>query len=97
MDLLCNKIQKCDQPRISYGKIYQRPQFSLSPFKQLEDGVKIIRIEGCKYKVPDKEILAWLELCGEVLSEVQEDYFVIEEEEEFLCSDICQRAEYILE
>ena len=57
--------------------------------------MKIITIEGCEYRVPDEEILAWLELYGEVLSEVQEDYFVIEEEEEFLCSDICQRAEYI--
>ncbi len=27
-----------------------------------EDGTKIVNVEGCEYRVPKKEIIAWLEL-----------------------------------
>ena len=40
-----------------------------------EDGVKVVKIEGCEYRVTKDEILQWLSHYGEVTSELEEDCF----------------------
>ena len=44
----------------------------------LEEGVKIVKVEGCEYRISEEEIIAWLSLYGEVVSEIEEDFYVIE-------------------
>ena len=34
----------------------------------LEEGVKIVKVEGCEYRISEEEIIAWLSLYGEVVS-----------------------------
>ena len=38
-----------------------------------DDGTRLVRIKGCKYKLLESEILDWLVLFGEVLLEIYED------------------------
>jgi hypothetical protein len=40
-----------------------------------EDGNKVVKIEGCKYRVTKEEILQWLSHYGEVTSNLEEDVF----------------------
>ena len=40
-----------------------------------DDGTRIVKIEGCEYRVPKDVILAWLELFGSVESDLVEDVF----------------------
>jgi hypothetical protein len=40
-----------------------------------EDGVKVVKIEGCEYRVTKDEILQWLSHYGEVTSDLEEDCF----------------------
>ena len=47
-----------------------------------DDGTRIINIEGCEYRVPKEEILAWLRLYGSIESELVEDCFRDEEDTE---------------
>ena len=39
------------------------------------DGLKLVRIEGCEYRVTKDEIMQWLSLFGEVTSTLEEDCF----------------------
>ena len=39
-------------------------------------------MEGCEYRIGEEEIVAWLSLYGEVVSEVEEDFYVIEDSSE---------------
>ena len=39
------------------------------------DGTKVVKIEGCEYRVPKEEILRWLAHYGQVTSELEEDCF----------------------
>ena len=41
----------------------------------LNDGTRIVKIEGCDYRIPKEEIVAWMELYGEIKSEISEDCF----------------------
>ena len=41
----------------------------------IDDGTRIVKIEGCDYRIPKEEIMAWLELYGEIKSEMSEDCF----------------------
>ena len=50
----------------------------------LEEGVKIGKVEGCEYRIGEEEIVTWLSLYGEVVSEVEEDFYVIKESSEEL-------------
>jgi hypothetical protein len=47
-----------------------------------DDGTRIVNVEGCEYRVPKDEILAWLELYGCVNSELVEDCFKDENDTE---------------
>ena len=40
-----------------------------------DDGKRIVKIEGCEYRVPEEEILQWLSHYGEVTSKLEEDVF----------------------
>ena len=40
-----------------------------------DNGSKIVKIEGCEYRVPKEEILQWLSYYGEVTSPLEEDCF----------------------
>ena len=40
-----------------------------------EDGIKVVKIEGCEYRVTKDEILQWLSHYGEVTSDLEEDCF----------------------
>ena len=40
-----------------------------------DEELKVVKIEGCEYRVPEEEILAWLNLYGEVTSKLVEDTF----------------------
>ena len=39
------------------------------------DGKKIVKIEGCEYRVTEEEILQWLSNYGEIASKLEEDVF----------------------
>ena len=39
------------------------------------DGSKVVKIEGCEYRVTEDEILHWLSHYGEVTSKLEEDVF----------------------
>ena len=55
--------------------IRQRPQ-AVSAFDNFrDDDQKVVKIEGCDYRIPEDEILAWLNLYGEVTSKLEEDCF----------------------
>ena len=45
------------------------------PNENHDDGTRIVQIEGCEYRVPEEEIVAWLELYGSVESELVENCF----------------------
>ena len=47
-----------------------------------DDGSRIVNVEGCEYRVPKEEIIAWLELYGCVKSELVEDCFKDEQDTE---------------
>ena len=40
-----------------------------------DDGKKLVKIEGCEYRVTEDEILQWLSNYGEVTSKLEEDVF----------------------
>ena len=40
-----------------------------------DDGQKVVKIEGCEYRVTKDEILQWLSFYGEVTSNLEEDVF----------------------
>ena len=40
-----------------------------------DDGTRMIKISGCHYKLLESEILDWLGLFGEVLSEITEELY----------------------
>ena len=40
-----------------------------------DDGKRIVKIEGCKYRVAEEEILQWLSHYGEVTFKLEEDVF----------------------
>ena len=40
-----------------------------------DDGTRIVKVEGCEYRITKEQILSWLELYGEVQSDVVEDCF----------------------
>ena len=41
----------------------------------LDDGPRIVRIIGCEYRLTESEIMEWLSLYGEVISEITEEPF----------------------
>ena len=43
--------------------------------QETDEGVRVIKIEGCDYKIPEEVILEFLSHYGEVQSEVMEDLF----------------------
>ena len=45
-----------------------------------DDGLKVVKIEGCEYRIPEENILAWLSLYGETTSKLEEDRFRDESE-----------------
>ena len=47
-----------------------------------DDWTRVIKIEGCDYRVPENMILTWLRQYGEVLSELVEDVFEDNEDSE---------------
>ena len=48
----------------------------------LEEGLKIVKVVGCEYRISEEEIVAWLSLFSEVVSEVEEDFYIMEENNE---------------
>ena len=56
-----------------------RPAFAN---EELENDVRIVKIEGCEYRVPEPEIMAWIELYREPQSELVEDIYLSKENEE---------------
>ena len=57
------------------GIRYRPPTVSAFENSNQDDGTKVVKIEGCEYRVAEDEILAWLSLYGEVVSELKEDCF----------------------
>ena len=47
-----------------------------------EDWTRVVKIEGCDYRVPEELILAWLRQYGEILSDLVEDVFEDNEDSE---------------
>ena len=47
----------------------------------IDDGTRIVRIIGCEYRLLESEILDWLSLYGEVISEITEEPFEDEDEQ----------------
>ena len=43
--------------------------------EKINDGQRVVKIEGCEYRVPEDEILGWLSLYGDVISKLEEDVF----------------------
>ena len=41
----------------------------------VDDGTRLVRIVGCEYRLSESEILNWLTIFGEVLSEITEEPF----------------------
>ena len=39
------------------------------------NGAKMVRITGCDYKLPESEILDWLGLFGDIVSEITEEIY----------------------
>ena len=50
---------------------------SVGPFDDTKpnDGTKVVKIEGCEYRITKEEIIAWLTLYGEPTSNLEEDCF----------------------
>ena len=40
-----------------------------------DDGTRVVRIIGCEYRLLESEILDWLSVFGEVISEATEELF----------------------
>jgi hypothetical protein len=57
------------------GIRYRQPTVSEFDNVKQDDGERLVKIEGCEYRVSEDEILAWLSLYGEVKSELREDCF----------------------
>ena len=57
------------------GIRYRQPTVSAFDNVKQDDGVRLVKIEGCEYRLSEDEILAWLSLYGEVKSELKEDCF----------------------
>ena len=61
--------KRADQPT----KHPRSAQFSNQP--HIDDGTRLVRVIGCDYRLLESEILDWLSLFGEVLSEIREEKF----------------------
>ena len=57
------------------GIRYRAPTVSAFEDMKQDNGEKVVKIEGCEYRVTEDEILAWLSLYGETTSELKEDVF----------------------
>ena len=57
------------------GIRYRPPTVSAFENTVQDDGVRVVKIEGCEYRLAEDEILAWLSLYGEARSELKEDCF----------------------
>ena len=49
---------------------------------EIDDGTRRVRIVGCDYKLLESEILDWLGLFGEVLSEIKEEIYEESDDEQ---------------
>ena len=45
-------------------------------------GTKLVKIECCKYRVTTEQITDWLKLYGELASEIKEETYILEDEDE---------------
>ena len=43
--------------------------------RYMDDSTRIVMIVGCDYRLLESEILDWLELFGEILSEIREEVY----------------------
>ena len=50
------------------------------PAQYSDDGTRYVKIIGCEYRLSESEILNWLTIFGEVLSEITEEPFGDDEE-----------------
>ena len=57
------------------GIRYRAPTVGAFENFRQDNGEKVVKIEGCEYRLTEEEILAWLSLYGEVTSELKEDCF----------------------
>jgi hypothetical protein len=57
------------------GIRYRAPTVGAFEDFKPDNGEKVVKIEGCEYRVTEEEILAWLSLYGEVTSDLKEDCF----------------------
>ena len=57
------------------GVQYRAPTVSAFENPKVDNGERVVKIEGCEYRVTEEEILAWLSLYGEVTSDLKEDCF----------------------
>ena len=55
-------------------RIDRDPKPARQPQEQnIDDGTRIVKIIGCEYRLLESEILDWLSLYGEVISEITEE------------------------
>ena len=55
------------------GKIILFQQEAYKP----DDGTRVVKILGCEYKLLESEILDWLGLFGDVITEISEEPCII--------------------
>ena len=71
VDVIRCKIRGLRNPETSVGA---QPETSL-PQSSFDEGVRIIKIDGCDYKIPENVLIQFLSDFGEIQSEVLEDLF----------------------
>ena len=57
------------------GIRYRSPTVSAFEDTKQDNGERVVKIEGCEYRVTEEEILHWLSNYGEITSKLEEDVF----------------------
>ena len=71
VDTIQCKIQGLRHPSSS---AVHRPDSALSQ-ESIDEGIRILKIDGCDYKIPEGVLIQFLSSYGEIMSEILEDLF----------------------
>ena len=71
VDTIQCKIQGLRHPSSS---AVHRPDSALSQ-ESIDEGIRIFKIDGCDYKIPEEILIQFLSSYGEIMSEILEDLF----------------------
>ena len=70
LDVISCKIRGLRQP----GREIGRPAAHMNE-NAIDDGTRLVRIEGCEYRIPKNTLLGFLSHYGDIVSEIAEDLF----------------------